>query len=157
MWTTRWTRGSYKLNPWLMLQLEKAGIYDLIIKGNKLQECRKPPLVFSSASRLFNMVDLVLKTIGFAALQLFQTVVYGAAQVIIASLTSVVNANLDNPDVVEVAVHKINQNEWRIRNSHCFYFGIYSFNITKWQNMDSDKVRTWCNKTDGKLLCEHLF
>lgn len=34
----------YKVNPWLMLQLEKDGIYDLIVTGEKLQECKKPPI-----------------------------------------------------------------------------------------------------------------
>lgn len=33
----------YKVNPWLMLQLEMDGLYDLIVTGNKLQECTKPP------------------------------------------------------------------------------------------------------------------
>lgn len=139
----------YKVNPWLMLQLEKEGIYDLIVKGNKLQECKKPPLVYSSASRLFNMIDFVFKTIGFAVVQLLQTVIYSTAQIITASLSSVVNADISNPDNVEIAVHKINQHEWKIRNSHCFYFGIYSFNMTKWQTMNSNELRTWCNKTDG--------
>lgn len=42
---------------------------------------------------------------------------------------------------------EINQNEWRIINSHCFYFGIYSFNITRWKSIDSSELHTWCNST----------
>lgn len=43
-------------------------------------------------------------------------------------------------------------NDWRIQNSHCFYFGIYSFNITKWKSLDSSEYRIWCNSTAGAHL-----
>ena len=52
---------------------------------------------------------------------------------------------------VNLMLPKINQNEWRIRNSHCFYFGIYSFNLTRWQSMDANEMKNWCNKTDGEF------
>ena len=44
----------YKINPWLMMHLEIDGIFDLIIPGNKLQDCSKPPMAFSGASRILN-------------------------------------------------------------------------------------------------------
>lgn len=140
----------YKVNPWLMLQLEKDGLYDLILTGNKLQECTKPPIVYSSATRLFNMVDLVLRTVALGLLQVFHMIFYGVVQVAVGTLSTLVYA--DAGAEPSATIPKINQNEWKIRNSHCFYFGIYSFNLTRWQTMDSDELKTWCNKTDGRLI-----
>ncbi len=142
----------YKVNPWLMLQLEKDGLYDLIITGNKLQECSKPPVLFSSAGELFNFVGLVMRMAGLAMVQLFQTVTYGLAQLILTTTSQLINAADTSQLDSAPNLPKINQNEWRIRNSHCFYFGIYSFNITRWQTMDSNELKTWCNKSDGKLF-----
>lgn len=51
----------YKINPWLMLELEIHGLYDLIVMGNKLQDCQKPPQALSSASRLINTVMMLMK------------------------------------------------------------------------------------------------
>ncbi len=130
----------YKVNPWLMLQLEKDGIYDLVVTGAKLQECKRPPIVFSGAARIFDVVSLVMKVIGAAVVHLFQMVFYASGQLVVAS---------ENEMAVKV-VPKVDQRAYRISNSHCFYFGIYNFNFTKWQNLDSDELRTWCNKTDGK-------
>ena len=40
---------------------------------------------------------------------------------------------------------EINQNEWRIRNSHCFYFGVYLFNFTMWKQLNESEIRPWCS------------
>lgn len=42
------------------------------------------------------------------------------------------------------------QVEFRIKNSHCSYFGIYSFNLTKWRSLEPSEIRTWCNSTKAK-------
>ena len=53
----------YKINPWLMMRLEIDGIFDLIITGNKLQDCTKPKHALSAGSRLVNLVGLFLKSL----------------------------------------------------------------------------------------------
>jgi hypothetical protein len=40
-------------------------------------------------------------------------------------------------------------NEWRSKNSHCYNFGVYSFNFTKWKTLDSSELRVWCNSTNN--------
>ncbi|RNA16712.1 voltage-dependent calcium channel subunit alpha-2 delta-1-like, partial [Brachionus plicatilis] len=51
----------YKVNPWLMLQLEFEGLFDLIVTGNKLQECNKPPISLNNAAGLFSVLKMVSK------------------------------------------------------------------------------------------------
>ena len=138
-----------------MLQLEKDGLYDLIITGNKLQECTKPPIVFSSASKLFNIANLILQSLGMLVYQLVNFISYGVSQMILSSFVTLANADLAKKPV-QALPKKINQNEWRIRNSHCFYFGIYSFNMSKWEELDSNRLNTWCNKTDGSESKKYL-
>lgn len=71
----------YKINPWLMLELENDGLYDLIVTGNKLQDCSKPPLVLSaSAQRLFGFVSWMS-----------QLVIYGLTQSIKIIYLTIVN------------------------------------------------------------------
>jgi len=53
----------YKINPWLMLELEINGLYDLIIMGNKLQDCSKPPIALSGANQLIGFVAWIVKLI----------------------------------------------------------------------------------------------
>lgn len=67
--TTMINQPLYKINPWLMLELEIDGLYDLIVNGNKLQDCSNPPLVFSDASRLFSFVAWIAKLALFAITQ----------------------------------------------------------------------------------------
>ena len=43
------------------------------------------------------------------------------------------------------AKDEVSQNEWRIKNSHCSYFGIYLFNFTKWKQLEENEIRTWCS------------
>lgn len=59
----------YKINPWLMIKLEFEGFYDLIIAGNKLQDCKSPPIALSSATRLFSFIGFVLKTVTYFIIQ----------------------------------------------------------------------------------------
>lgn len=50
----------------------------------------------------------------------------------------------------QTARYIIEQQEFRIRNSHCIYFGIYAFNLTKWRSMDPSEMHVWCNSTHAK-------
>lgn len=59
----------YKINPWLMLELEIDGLYDLIVTGNKLQDCSKPPIVLSSANRLVGLVASLVRFLVFSITQ----------------------------------------------------------------------------------------
>jgi hypothetical protein len=59
----------YKINPWLMIQLELEGIYDLIIAGNRLQDCKQPPIAYSSATKLFSFISLLIKTFAYLTFQ----------------------------------------------------------------------------------------
>lgn len=135
----------YKINPWLMLQLELDGLYDLIVTGNKLQDCVRPPMTFNSASNLFNLAHLMAKTIGGLILQAVQIL----SGTFIYMVTSQFGFSKAQRNYQVNTKGEINQIEWRIRNSHCFYFGIYSFNITKWRTIDPSELKTWCNATVG--------
>lgn len=57
---------------------------------------------------------------------------------------------LRNPTLAE-RIENFN-NDWRIQNSNCYYFGIYSFNITKWKSLEASEFRVWCNSTAGSHL-----
>lgn len=59
----------YKINPWLMMNLESQGLYDLIISGNKLQDCKRPPIALSSATRLFSIIGFVVKSVAYLIFQ----------------------------------------------------------------------------------------
>lgn len=48
----------------------------------------------------------------------------------------------------------MSQVQFRIKNSHCIYFGIYSFNLTKWRSLDSGELHTWCNSSKAKTAYE---
>ena len=156
----------YKINPWLMLRLEIDGLYDLIVHGNKLQDCSKPPMKFNSASSLFNIIGYGLKTVAYLLNQIFGLGCFGLYHMIVylfggnslvkvfssekSSLYSMASAQMAQSQFQTNPKVEINQNEWRIRNSHCFYFGIYSFNITKWKTMDSGELKTWCNSSSNQ-------
>jgi hypothetical protein len=43
----------------------------------------------------------------------------------------------------------IAQNDYRIKNGHCYHFGIYSFNYMKWKSLDASEYRIWCNSTQN--------
>jgi len=63
----------YKVNPWLMMQLELQGLYDLIVTGNKLQDCKSPPIALSSATRLFSFISFTFKTVAYVIFQFIHT------------------------------------------------------------------------------------
>jgi len=44
----------------------------------------------------------------------------------------------------------LSQIEFRIKNSHCSYFGIYSFNLTKWRSHEPGELHTWCDSAKAK-------
>ncbi len=148
----------YKINPWLMFQLEVDGLYDLIVTGNKLQDCTKPPITLNRANHFFNFVGYFLN--GF--LYLAKETAFIIKNFFFYLLFELfIGKNLTNLNEIYFAKGQsssfqfnkqgeINQNEWRIRNSHCFYFGIYSFNITKWKSIDPIEKRVWCNSSNNK-------
>lgn len=54
----------YKVNPWLMLQLESDGVYDLIVPGKLLQDCNVVQQYgFNSASISSNILTILKSTI----------------------------------------------------------------------------------------------
>ena len=122
----------YKINPWLMMSLEIDGIFDLIITGNKLQDCAKPKNIVSAGSRLINLVALFFKSLFYLTSELFLFIGDLFAQ---------------SPPPQQTK-GEVNQNEWRIQNSHCFNFGVYLFNLTKWAQLDESQIRTWCSYED---------
>ena len=136
----------YKINPWLMLRLEIDGFYNLIIPGRNLQDCSRPPLKLNSAPYLKSFVSLILKTVFVFIYHLGQITFIFSNQV----LFSILNIDLVKSSINE---HRINmakqkyENDWRIRNSHCSYFGVYHFNFTKWQVLRSGQLRLWCNSS----------
>ncbi|CAF0767753.1 unnamed protein product [Brachionus calyciflorus] len=130
----------YKVNPWLMLQLEIDGLFDLIVTGNKTQECNKPPTPFNNAATLFNLIKFIFNSFSFMFLSLSNLI---SNSLFILTEFREIKSQMKNQPV------EINQVEWRIQNSHCYYFGIYSFNIRKWRSMDPSELKTWCNTTDG--------
>jgi len=45
---------------------------------------------------------------------------------------------------------------WKFQNSHCSYFGIYSFNLTKWNNLNSSSLNIWCSSDDNLIKRQYL-
>lgn len=148
----------YKVNPWLMKQLEYDGFYQLVIPGPTLQECRKPSTQINNANALTSFISLIFVKI-FSILQFFsQQLIYLISMNFVLELSPGNNflivpttaQILRNPTLAERI--EIYNNDFRIQNSHCYYFGIYSFNITKWKDLDSSEYRVWCNSTSGQHL-----
>lgn len=144
----------YKMNPWLMMQLEIEGLYDLIVTGNKLQDCSKPPMIISAASTLSNLVRFLLRIVTAIWMHVYEQVGVYAANYSFSTTTT--TTTTEAPPMltatgkrVQTAAEKFEaqQVEWRIKNSHCFYFGIYSFNVHRWLNRDPTEIRKWCNET----------
>lgn len=131
----------YKVNPWLMKILEFEGIYDLVIAGKDLPECRQESRIYNSSSRLKNILfylfNVIIKI--FRQVFVFFLFDYGAKPV-----SSQLNPTLSLADHI-----RLFNNEWRGKNSHCYNFGVYSFNLTKWNNLDASELRVWCNSTNN--------
>ena len=136
----------YKMNPWLMLQLEMEGLYDLIVAGNKLQDCSKPPMIISGAPTLANFLKFVVRS---TALLFYQIMQFGKSIIVNCQVEANMASTLSGyPNTYNSAVKsETKQIEWRIKNSHCFYFGIYSFNIYKWKDHKPNEIKYWCNGT----------
>ena len=67
----------YKVNPWLMLQLELDGVYDLIIPGSSLQDCNViPTKSFNSASNLISIVKSITWIIYHLAFNVYNYIGY---------------------------------------------------------------------------------
>lgn len=142
----------YKVNPWLMKKLEYDGIYDRIIEGDQMPECRELPQILSSSVNLKNMFSYIFKTICFFLKELYFLFIYLIGSSIwsdyggpYAYLGGVMAQNPRAPTLIE-RIEAFNV-EWRHKNSHCYYFGVYSFNLTKWNSLDPSEVRIWCNST----------
>lgn len=125
----------HKINPWLMFQLEYQGIYNLIIPGSHLDECSKPPTVQSGAIRLIDIISSAIRILSLLFVNSLELASYLLGNVATAYSS---------------AIKDIDQNEFRIKNGHCHYFGIYSFNYTKWKSLNASEFRTWCNSTPSE-------
>jgi hypothetical protein len=138
----------YKINPWLMLQLEIEGLYDLVIPGSQLEDCSSLPTKYNSASAIFSFVKhglaLIQSVLYFLVYSLMQFVTYAQVSAKTSSSSSAAAAAASAELVNSMNLKRL---EWRIRNNHCFYFGVYSFNINKWKQTDSSEVKVWCNST----------
>ena len=151
----------YKVNPWLMKRLEYEGIYDLVIPGSNLPECKELPRTFNSSSSLRNIINFLLSTIMSIISQFIHVLRSLGAYLVIYLFSSnelsqvfdrygylgpMVNAQAHKTPTLPERIEIFN-NEWRGKNSHCYYFGIYSFNLTKWKTLDHSEMRVWCNST----------
>jgi hypothetical protein len=142
----------YKVNPWLMKKLEYDGIYDRIIEGSNMPECRELPQILSSSANLKNLFSFIFNAIFFFLKEVYFLFIYLIGSNILndyggpyAYLGGVMAQNPRAPSLIE-RIEAFNI-EWRHKNSHCYYFGIYSFNLTKWNSLDPSEVRIWCNST----------
>ncbi|CAF0767770.1 unnamed protein product [Brachionus calyciflorus] len=130
----------YKVNPWLMKILEFEGIYDLVIPGKELPECKQERRIFNSSSRIKNFLVYLFKFV-VNLLSYFIYFFYTPNSVPVSAL---------NLNSLSLAEHiRIFNNEWRVKNSHCYNFGVYSFNLTKWSTLDASELRVWCNSTNN--------
>lgn len=48
------------------------------------------------------------------------------------------------------------ETEWKLKNSHCSFFGVYSFNISKWNSLNSTQLKIWCNSTENAVQRQYL-
>jgi hypothetical protein len=138
----------YKVNPWLMKNLEYEGIYDIVLPGKALPECMQLPKTFSSSSTLFSVVKYVFKLFLFLLGELKDFLFKYAGMFFMSSLSMpVTNAQLGRNPTLAERIEAFNI-EWRMKNGHCYHFGIYSFNFTKWQLLDASHLRVWCNSSN---------
>ena len=66
----------YKVNPWLMKKLEYDGIYDKIISGKDMPECRELPKIYSSSRILKNAFSFVFKTVALVVREVWLLLAY---------------------------------------------------------------------------------
>jgi hypothetical protein len=128
----------YKVNPWLMKVLEFEGVYSMAIPGSKLPECKQMPRVKSAAWRFIGFVNIIISYLFSFIQSILFSLIYNTDNVMSQSG----GVQLSLADRI-----RIFNNEWRAKNSHCSYFGVYSFNLTRWKELDSSELRVWCNNT----------
>ena len=123
-----------------MKSLEFKGIYDLVIPGSNMPECKQLPQIYNSSSKL---VYSILSSI----LSLFKHIYALICTLLCYSINiqHPVEAQLTNQQTAD-RIRNFNH-EWRSKNSHCFYFGVYSFNLTRWKTLDARELHTWCNSS----------
>ena len=66
----------FKVNPWLMKSLEYEGIFNLILPGATLPECRKAEAIVSSATGLFSFISFVAKAVVLTVSDIFNLVIF---------------------------------------------------------------------------------
>lgn len=135
-----------------MKSLEFEGIYDLVIPGNTMPECKQLPQIYNSSPRLFNILAMLFGLIARlcrAVFLLASSLVY----YLTSTSTLVTRQVVDSQQINQQLAERIRQfnHEWRSKNSHCFYFGIYSFNLTRWKTLDSSRMHTWCNSSGSNI------
>ena len=76
---------------------------------------------------------------------------------LILSFTSVTNAQqkFGSFEAYERYQRKI-ETEWKLKNSHCSFFGVYSFNISKWNSLNASQLKIWCNTTENAVQRQYL-
>ena len=144
----------YESNPWLMKNLENSGIYNLIIPGRKLNECRKPERIHSSGSILKGLISIVFSTISFLVKSM-GTFVYKIGVLVLFTFNNkeILIENILNQGVrivesrAPTAREKIESNNAELvkANKNCYFFGIYSLNIEKAKYLNGSDFRAWCN------------
>ena len=145
----------YKINPWLMMHLELDGLYDLIIQGWKLQDCTKPPITpnagVSGVASTLRFVARLLRQVANLAVMMWtgSVSVYAQQQATTTTTTTTTPSVPTTTTTTATMTREISDHEWRIRNSNCFHFGIYYFNISKWKETDASEIKVWCGNDDA--------
>jgi hypothetical protein len=143
----------YKANPWLMKSLQESGIYNLVIPGDKLKECRKPQSENSNAAMLRGIITLTISTVSYLISQI-STLIVKIGFFIFVSFNGkqILNDSVSQSQGVLVGANRYQMqkiesiNEGIInKNSNCYYFGIYLLNITKAKSLNASEFRVWCN------------
>ena len=141
----------YESNPWLMKDLEKSGIYNLVIPGSKLNECRKPERTNSSATIFKGLISIFLSTVSFlinllstffSKLIMLLFITFKNKDVLIDNIInhgiSIVEPRISIPKIDNINADLIKENK------NCYFFGIYSLNIEKAKHLNASEFRTWC-------------
>ena len=149
----------YKVNPWLMKILEFEGVYNLAIPGSDLPECKQLPRTINSAASIKHIFKFITGFIGHCFKYFYDFMVYFLVRQYMFSSSdpSVYAQSAANPQLTLADRIKMFNNEWRVKNSHCYYFGVYSFNLTKWKELDASEVRVWCNSTYNQQMIQRKF
>jgi hypothetical protein len=152
----------YRVNPWLMKNLEYEGLYDLVIPGKKLPECMQLPRTFNGSNYIISFIYSILKIFTIVIKEIFVilksfflyfVIIFSQNKILdifeneYSIKYSLAQSHGKTPSLTE-RIEAFN-NEWRSKNSHCYYFGVYSFNLTRWKSLDSSELRIWCNSSNS--------